>query len=85
VSLFDYFRHNDAGTNIADRAGIISLYKHLRTVGQTLNHKLVERLSKDVFHEGGKKLGILQRNLREPDRVDARTQHDSEHGGRHLL
>ncbi len=61
MSLFDCFRRNDASTNIADRAGIVTRYKHLRAVGQTLNHKLVQRLSKDVLHEGGKKLGILQR------------------------
>jgi hypothetical protein len=62
MSLFDCFRRNDASTNIADRAGIISRYKHLRTIGRTLNHKMVERLSKDVLYDGGKKLGILQRN-----------------------
>ena len=62
MSLFDYFRRNDASTNIADRAGIVSRYKHLRAVGQKLNHKLVQRLSKDVLYEGGKKLGILQRS-----------------------
>ena len=45
-----------------DRTEVISRYKHLRTVGRNLNHKLVERLSKDVLYEGGKKLGILQRN-----------------------
>ena len=61
MSLFDHFRHNDVSTDIADRAAIISRYKHLRTVGRTLNHKLVQRLSKDVLHEGGRKLGILQR------------------------
>jgi hypothetical protein len=61
MSLSDIFRREEPGTT-PDRAGIISLYKHLRTVGRTLNHKLVERLSKDVLHEGGKKLGILQRN-----------------------
>jgi hypothetical protein len=62
MSLFDYFRRDDASTNIADRAGIVSRYKHLRAVGQILNHKLVERLNKDVLYEGGRKLGILQRN-----------------------
>jgi hypothetical protein len=61
MSLHDVFQHREAGTDIADRAGIISRYKHLRTVGRTLNHKMVERLSKDVLNEGGKKLGILQR------------------------
>jgi hypothetical protein len=62
MSLFDCFRRNNASTNIADRAGIISRYKHLRTVGRNLNSKLVKRLSKDVLYDGGKKLGILQRN-----------------------
>ena len=61
MSLRDYFRRNDAATNIADHAEIISRYKKLRAVGRNLIHKLVSRLSKDVFHEGGKKLGILRR------------------------
>ena len=61
MNLRDYFQRNEAGTNIADRAGIISRYKHLRAVGRNLNHKLVKRLSKEVLHEGGEKLGILRR------------------------
>ncbi len=61
MSLRDCFRPNDASTDIADRAGIIARYKHLRTTGRNLNQKLVRRLSKDVLHEGGRKLGILQR------------------------
>lgn len=55
-------RH-EGSTTTADRAGIISRYKRLRTVGRTLNSKLVERLGKDVLHEGGRKLGILQRGV----------------------
>ena len=61
MSLRDYFRRNDAATNIVDRAEIISRYKKLRAVGRNLNSKLVRRLSKDVLHEGGKKLGIFRR------------------------
>ena len=60
MSLSDFFRREEPGTT-PDRAGIVSRYKHLRAVGRTLNQKLVQRLSKDVLHEGGKKLGILQR------------------------
>jgi hypothetical protein len=63
MSLLDIFRRNEAGTNIADRADIASRYKHLRAVGRNLNHKLVQRLSKDILHEGGKKLGILRKGI----------------------
>ena len=59
MGLSDLFRREEPGTP-PDRIEVISRYKHLRTVGRTLNQKLVERLSKDVLHEGGKKLGILQ-------------------------
>ena len=63
MSLRDFFRRNDPDTNVINRAEIISRYKHLRAVGRKLNHKMVERLSKDVLHEGGKKLGILRKNV----------------------
>ena len=53
---------DEASTQIADRAEVMSRYKRLRAVGRSLNSKLVERLSKDVLHEGGKKLGFWQRN-----------------------
>lgn len=45
---------------VANRDEIISRYQHLRMVGRNLNSKLVKRLSKDVLHEGGKRLGILR-------------------------
>ncbi len=61
TNLIDPTRHNATAPNAEARAGIISRYKHLRAVGRNLSHKLVERLSKDVLHEGGKKLGILHR------------------------
>jgi len=60
MSLRDVFRGNDATTNVAGRAEMVSRYKHLRAVGRNLNHKLVKRLSKDVLDEGAWKLGILQ-------------------------
>ena len=50
-----------AALQIANRGEIISRYQHLRLVGRKLNHKLVGRLSKDVLHDGGRKLGILKR------------------------
>jgi hypothetical protein len=61
MGLGESFRHNEPGTT-ADRTGILARYKHLRAVGRTLNHKLVRRLSKEVLHEGGRKLGFLKRN-----------------------
>ena len=35
----------------------------MRAAGRNLNDKLVKRLSKDVLHEGAKKLGILRRGV----------------------
>ena len=62
MGLSDFCRRNEPGTT-ADRAGIVARYKHLRAVGQTLSHKLVQRLSKDVLHEGGRKLGLLKKDI----------------------
>ena len=45
---------------IDNRGEVISRYKHLRKVSVKLNDKIVQTLSKEVLHEGGKKLGILQ-------------------------
>jgi hypothetical protein len=59
----DLFRRNDAGANMPNRDEIISRYKRLRAVGRNLNHKMVERLSKDVLHEGGKRLAILHKGV----------------------
>ncbi len=45
---------------IENRDEIVARYKQLRKVSMKLNHKLVRTLSKEVLHEGGRKLGILQ-------------------------
>ncbi len=63
MSLRNRFRPDSDATMIADRAEIISRYKHLRAVSRNLNNKLVKRLSKDDLHKGAKKLGILQRGV----------------------
>src|SRR5262249_43503120 len=42
---------------------LLPRYLHLREVQRRLNHILVERLKKDVLDEGGKKLGILKKNV----------------------
>ncbi len=60
TSLTDRPRQNADIPNAEDRAGIVSRYQHLRAAGRNLNHKLVKRLSKDVIHEGGRRLGILE-------------------------
>ncbi len=44
-------------------AELLPRYQHLRVAGRNLNHKLVERLKQDVLNEGGKKLGMLRRNV----------------------
>lgn len=63
MGLSDLSRRDDAAANIANRDELIARYKHLRALGRKLNHKMVERLGKDVLHEGGRKLGILQKGV----------------------
>jgi len=46
--------------SIANRDEIVARYQRLRSVSRNLNHKLLERLSKEMLHEGGKKLGIFR-------------------------
>lgn len=48
-------------SRVEDRDELISRYRHLRSVGVQLNHKLVGRLSPDVLDEGGKKLGLIKK------------------------
>jgi SEC-C motif len=42
-------------------AHLVPTYLRLRKIGMNLSHRLVETLGKDVMHEGGQKLGILQK------------------------
>jgi hypothetical protein len=46
-----------------DTAEIVAFYERLRPLRLRLNNELVERLSRDVLDEGGKKLGILRRGV----------------------
>lgn len=63
MGLGNLSRRNDAGANIPNRDELIARYKHLRAVGRKLNHKMVERLSKDVLHEGAGKIGVLHKGI----------------------
>jgi hypothetical protein len=60
VNLIDLFRRRHDALPVANRDNIISLYQRLRTAGRELNNRLVQRLSRDELHEGGRKLGILR-------------------------
>jgi hypothetical protein len=60
MNLRDLFRSSGIASHVANRGEIVSRYQHLRMVGRSLNSKLVARLSKDILHEGGRKLGILR-------------------------
>jgi hypothetical protein len=42
---------------------LLARYQHLRQIGLQLNNRLVETLSRNVLDEGGKKLGILKKNV----------------------
>ncbi|HKI34281.1 MAG TPA: SEC-C metal-binding domain-containing protein [Gemmataceae bacterium] len=47
----------------AEHAELLPRYKHLREVAFQLNNRLVKTLPKSVLDEGGKKLGILKKNV----------------------
>jgi hypothetical protein len=49
---------------------LLPRYKQLRQVSMELNHRLVKTLPKDVLDEGGKKLGILKKNVLVLDNED---------------
>jgi hypothetical protein len=63
MSIQDFPEPQGGTPKLVDRAGLIARYKHLRTVGQNLNQKLVRRLSNSVLDEGGRRLGILQNGI----------------------
>jgi hypothetical protein len=46
-----------------DQAAMLARYQHLRRVGLELNNRLLQLVSKSIFDEGGKKLGILKKNV----------------------
>jgi hypothetical protein len=46
-----------------DRFRLMTRYHGLRRVSRAVNEALVERLTKDIMDEGGKKLGILKRGM----------------------
>jgi hypothetical protein len=49
---------------------LLPRYKHLRQAGLELNNRLVKVVSRSVLDEGGKKLGILKRNVLTLDTED---------------
>lgn len=51
-------------------AELLPRYKHLRRVGLELNNRLVETVSRSALDEGGKKLGVLKRNVLTLDTED---------------
>ncbi len=63
MSPHDLVQSRDLPTTIPDSAEILARYQKLRAAGRNLNDKLVKRLSKDMLHEGAKKLGILRRGV----------------------
>ena len=45
---------------MSSHADVLPVYRRFRKVGLQLNQKLVKTLSKEVLHEGGRRLGILE-------------------------
>ena len=63
MGLRSIFQVDDAATTVPNGAEIVARYKRLRAVGQRLNNKLIERISKDVMDAGAKRLGILKKGV----------------------
>src|SRR5439155_8740576 len=51
-------------------AELLPRYKHLRRVGLELNNRLVKTVTRSILDEGGKKLGILKRDVLTLDTED---------------
>jgi len=53
------------GTSLEPRSPreLITRYQQLRAVCRELNKRMMERLTKDILHEGGRKLGLLRDNV----------------------
>src|SRR5258708_1336502 len=54
------FRRDRKGWLMQDQASVMARYKQLREAGKRVAEQLTKLLSKDIMHEGGEKLGILQ-------------------------
>jgi SEC-C motif len=63
MSPHDLVRSRDLSTTIPNSDEILTRYLKLRATGRNIGSKLVKRLSKEVLHEGGKKLGMLSRGV----------------------
>jgi hypothetical protein len=55
---------------MSQHAALLPRYKHLRQVGLHLNTRLVKTLPKSVLDEGGRKLGLLKKNVLTLDTED---------------
>jgi hypothetical protein len=60
MNPLDLFRSKSDTLPIANRREIVSRYQKLRAVSRNLHNEMITRLSTDVLHEGGRKLGILR-------------------------
>ena len=47
---------------MSEHAHLVPNYLRLREMGRALNHRLVETLSRSVMDEGGRKLGVLEKD-----------------------
>src|SRR5205814_1677927 len=55
---------------MSEHSQFLPRYKQLRQVGLNLNTRLMAKLTKSDFEEGGRKLGILKKNRLELDAED---------------
>src|SRR4051812_9027221 len=51
------------GVSTGDSTTLLARYQHWRRLGLSMNNRLVKSLPKPVLDEGGKRLGILKKNV----------------------
>lgn len=59
MPIHDLIRRRDTSLVPLSPQELVARYQRLRAVSRKLNNTMVERLPKDVLHEGGRKLGLL--------------------------
>ncbi len=59
MPILDLIRRRDSSLVPLSPQVLVARYQRMRAVSRKLNNAMVERLPKDVLHEGGRKLGLL--------------------------
>lgn len=62
MSVTDLIRQRGTPANPLSPQELVSRYQRMRAVSRKLNSEMVQRLGKEAWHEGGRKLGLLRGN-----------------------